>query len=87
MFSDILIPSRSIAQMYEAYVVETQSGQILEGVIGGRASTAVALVHEQQKKDVVPRAGIKQMYVSNLRPCRKTWTKRSPNRQRTSLPT
>ena len=30
--SDILIPSRSIAQMYEAYVVETIPGGTLEGV-------------------------------------------------------
>ncbi|MBL8216160.1 MAG: HEAT repeat domain-containing protein, partial [Bryobacterales bacterium] len=66
LLSDILLPSRSIAQMYEAYVVETQSGQILEGVIGEQTSTTITLVHEQQKKDVIPRASIKQMYVSNL---------------------
>ena len=66
MLADILIPSRSIAQMYEAYVVETISSGILEGVIGEQTSTTVTLVHEQGKKDVIPRAEIKQMYVSNL---------------------
>ena len=66
LLGDILIPSRSIAQMYEAYVVETVSGVMLEGVMGEQSSTAITLVHEQGKKDVIPRAEIKQMYVSNL---------------------
>jgi putative heme-binding domain-containing protein len=66
LLADILIPSRSIAQMYEAYVVETVSGVMLEGVIGEQTSTTITLVHEQGKKDVVPRSEIKQMYVSNL---------------------
>jgi len=63
---DILIPSQAIAQMYEAYVVETISGGTLEGVIGEQTSTTITLVHEQGKKDVIPRPEIKQMYVSNL---------------------
>lgn len=66
LLADILIPSRSIAQMYEAYVVETASGAVFEGVIGEQTSTTITLVHEEQKKDVIPRAEIKQMYVSNL---------------------
>jgi putative heme-binding domain-containing protein len=66
LLTDILIPSRSIAQMYEAYVVETVSGGTLEGVIGEQTSTTITLVHEQGKKDVIPRSEIKQMYVSNL---------------------
>jgi putative heme-binding domain-containing protein len=39
---------------------------MLEGVMGEQSSTAITLVHEQGKKDVIPRAEIKQMYVSNL---------------------
>jgi putative heme-binding domain-containing protein len=66
LLADILIPSRSIAQMYEAYVVETISGGTLEGVIGEQTSTTITLVHEEGKKDVIPRSEIKQMYVSNL---------------------
>lgn len=65
LLTDILIPSRSIAQMFEAYVVETTSGSY-EGVIGEQTSTTITLVHEQQKKDVIPRAEIKQLFVSNL---------------------
>ncbi|MDQ6700411.1 MAG: HEAT repeat domain-containing protein [Acidobacteriota bacterium] len=66
LLSDILIPSRSIAQMYEAYAVELASGGMLEGVIGEQTSTTITLIHEQGKKDVIPRSEIKQMYVSNL---------------------
>ena len=66
LLADILIPSQSIAQMYEAYVVETASGGMLEGVIGEQTSTTITLVHEEGKKDVVPRSEIKRMYVSNL---------------------
>lgn len=66
LLGDILIPSRSIAQMYEAYVVETNSGGTFEGVIGEQSSTSITLVHEQGKKDTVARSDIKQMFVSNL---------------------
>ena len=68
LLGDILIPSRSIAQMFEAYVVETSSGGTLEGVIGEQTSTTITLVHEEGKKDVIARSDIKQMYVSNLSP-------------------
>ncbi|MCU1337825.1 MAG: putative rane-bound dehydrogenase domain protein [Bryobacterales bacterium] len=66
LLTDILIPSRSIAQMYEAYAVELISGGMLEGVIGEQTSNTITLVHEQGKKDVISRSEIKQMYVSNL---------------------
>jgi putative heme-binding domain-containing protein len=66
LLSDILIPSQSIAQTYEAYVVETVSGRTLEGVIGEQTPTTLTLVHEQGEKDVIPRSEIRQMYVSNL---------------------
>ncbi len=66
LLGDILIPSRSIAQMYESYVVETASRGTLDGVIGQQTATTITLVHEQGKQDVVPRADIKNMYVSNL---------------------
>jgi len=68
LLGDILMPSRSIAQMYEAYVVELVSGGSLEGVIGEQTSTTITLVHEQGKKDLIARSNIKQMYVSNLSP-------------------
>ena len=66
LLGDILIPSRSIAQMYESYVVDTASRGTLDGVIGQQTSTTITLVHEQGKQDVVPRSDIRNMYVSNL---------------------
>jgi putative membrane-bound dehydrogenase-like protein len=66
LLGDILIPSRSIAQMYESYVVETASRGTLDGVIGQQTATTITLVHEEGKQDVVPRADIKEMRVSNL---------------------
>jgi putative membrane-bound dehydrogenase-like protein len=66
LLGDILIPSRSIAQMYESYVVETASRGALDGVIGQQTATTITLMHEQGKQDVVSRSDIRQMYVSNL---------------------
>ena len=66
LLTDILIPSRAIAQMYESYVVETIGGGTLEGVMGQQTSTTITLVHEQGKQDVIPRSQIKEMRVSNL---------------------
>jgi len=68
MLTNILIPSLSIAQDYESYVVETVSGPILDGVIGpkGQSPTTVTLRHEDGKEDVIQRQDIKNMYVTNL---------------------
>src|SRR5262249_24586074 len=38
---DIIMPSRSIAQNYESYVVETKSGGIVEGVMGPQTPTTI----------------------------------------------
>ena len=66
LLTDILIPSKSIAQGYEAYVVETVSGPTIDGVIGAQTPTSIALRHEDGKEDVIQRKDIKQMYVTNL---------------------
>ena len=66
LLEDILIPSKNIAQGYEAYVVETVSGATLDGVIGAQTPTSIALRHEDGKEDVIQRKDIKQMYVTNL---------------------
>ena len=36
LLADILLPSRAIAQNYESYVVETASGDVLEGIIASQ---------------------------------------------------
>ncbi|MEW5978716.1 MAG: PVC-type heme-binding CxxCH protein [Acidobacteriota bacterium] len=66
LLSDILLPSQSIAQKFEAYVVERHSGGIEEGVLGAQTPTTVTLRKEEGKEVVIARADIKRMYVTNL---------------------
>ena len=66
LMADILVPSRAIAQGYESYVVETASGEVLEGVLGPESPTAVVLRREGTEERVVPRSAIKKMYAANL---------------------
>jgi putative membrane-bound dehydrogenase-like protein len=66
LLGDILIPSKSIAQNYEAYVVERISGGMSEGVMGSQTPTSITLRQEEGKEIVIPRADVKRMYASNL---------------------
>jgi putative heme-binding domain-containing protein len=66
LLSDILMPSKSITQNYETYVVETVSGGIQEGVMGAQTPATITLRREEGKESVIPRKEIKQMYVANL---------------------
>jgi putative heme-binding domain-containing protein len=66
LLADILVPSRAIAQNYESYVVETEGGDAVEGIIASQTPTAVALRREGGAERVVPRSTIKRMYASNL---------------------
>jgi putative heme-binding domain-containing protein len=66
LLGDILVPSRAIAQNYESYVLETASGDVLEGVLGQESPTAVVLRREGADDRVVPRTEIRKMYASNL---------------------
>jgi putative heme-binding domain-containing protein len=66
LLSDILIPSKSIAQNYEAYVVERVSGGMSEGVIGSQTPTSLTLRQEEGKEIVIPRSDVKRMYAANL---------------------
>jgi putative heme-binding domain-containing protein len=63
---DLLLPSNAIAQNYESYVVETESGDVIEGIIASQTPTAVSLRREGAQERVVPRSTIKKMYGSNL---------------------
>ena len=66
LLGDILIPSKSIAQNYEAYVVEKISGGMSEGVIGSQTPTSLTLRQEEGKEIVIPRTDVKRMYAANL---------------------
>jgi len=66
LLTNILIPSLSISQGYESYVVETVSGGNYDGVIGPQTPTTITLRHENGKEDIIQRQDIKNMYVTNL---------------------
>jgi len=66
LLNDILIPSKSIAQNYEAYIVERVSGGMSEGVIGSQTPTSLTLRQEEGKEILIPRSDIKRMYAANL---------------------
>ena len=66
LLEDVLMPSKSIAQKYEAYVVETFSGGINEGVLGSQTPTTITLRKEEGKQIIIPRKDIKRMYAANL---------------------
>lgn len=66
LLTSILDPSQSLAQGFEAYVVETASGATLDGVLGPQSSTTITLKHEEGKQDVVQRKDIKNMYAASL---------------------
>jgi putative membrane-bound dehydrogenase-like protein len=66
LLTNILIPSLSISQGYESYVVEATSGGNYDGVIGPQTPTTITLRHENGKEDIIQRQDIKNMYVTNL---------------------
>jgi putative heme-binding domain-containing protein len=63
---DIIMPNKSIAQNYESYVIETRSAGTLEGVMGPQTPNTITLRHEDGKQDVIQRADIKSIHVTNL---------------------
>jgi putative membrane-bound dehydrogenase-like protein len=63
---DIIMPNKSIAQGYEAYVIETKSNGILDGVLGPQSPTTITIRHEEGKEDVIRRDDIRAMHVTNL---------------------
>ena len=65
LLNDILMPNQSIAQTYEAYVIETQDGRTIDGVIGPQSPTSITLRREGGE-DTIQRHNIKTMYASDL---------------------
>jgi putative membrane-bound dehydrogenase-like protein len=66
LLKDILVPSQSIAQGYESYVVERASGGIEEGVLGGQTPTTIVLRREGGREIVVPRGDVRRLSVAQL---------------------
>jgi putative membrane-bound dehydrogenase-like protein len=63
LLSDILLPSQSIAQRYETYIVERMDGGAEAGVLGGETSAAVTLRQGEGRQVTIPRSDIKSMRV------------------------
>ena len=66
ILSDILMPSASIAQNYETYVVETASSGTIEGVMSAQTPSTITIRHEAGRDDVIRRSDIKRLRVLNL---------------------
>jgi putative membrane-bound dehydrogenase-like protein len=63
---DILVPNKAIAQTFESYVIETNDGRVVDGVIGPQSPTFVTLRRENGEEDVIQRGDIKSMRATNL---------------------
>lgn len=66
ILSDIIMPSASIAQNYESYVLETTSSGMVEGIMSAQTPTTITIRHEAGRDDVIRRADIKSMRVTSL---------------------
>lgn len=64
LLGDILLPSRSIAQHYETYVVERRGSGTAAGLLGAETPTTITLRQGGDRTVVIPRADIKTMAVS-----------------------
>lgn len=66
LLADILDPNRAISQGFESYVIETASGQSLDGVLGPQTPSNLTLRREEGKEEIVARKDIKSIHVTNL---------------------
>ena len=64
LLADILLPSRSIAQHYETYVVERTGSGTAAGVLGAETPTTITLRQGGDRTVVIRRAEIRKMAVS-----------------------
>jgi putative membrane-bound dehydrogenase-like protein len=58
---DILLPSRSIAQHYETYLVERTNGDTSAGLLGAQTASTIALRQTGARELVIQRTEIKSM--------------------------
>jgi putative membrane-bound dehydrogenase-like protein len=66
ILSDIMMPSASIAQNYESYVVDTTSSGVIEGVMRSQTPTTITIRHEEARDNLIRRADIKDLRITNL---------------------
>jgi len=63
---DIILPSKSIEQGYETYVLELYSGDIVDGIMSAQTPATITLRQEQGRESVIARKDIKTMRVSKV---------------------
>jgi putative heme-binding domain-containing protein len=66
LLADILVPSRSIAQHYETYVVERAGGDTAAGVLGDETPTTITLRQGGGRDVIIRRDEIRKMAASPL---------------------
>ena len=64
LLADILLPSQSIAQKYETYLVERTSGATESGVLAAQTPTSITLRQGSAQPITIPRAEIRKITVS-----------------------
>jgi putative heme-binding domain-containing protein len=64
LLADILLPSQSIAQKYETYLVERTSGATESGVLANQTPTSITLRQGGTQQVTIPRREIRKMTVS-----------------------
>jgi putative heme-binding domain-containing protein len=63
LLADILLPSRSIAQHYETYLVERRNGESDAGLLGAQTPTTITLRQAGARELAIERAEIAKMTV------------------------
>ena len=61
LLADILLPSRSIAQHYETYLVERRNGETDAGLLGSQTATTITLRQAGSRELAIQRADIATM--------------------------
>ena len=66
LLTNIMLPSQSISDNYELYVVELNNRVLQEGVIGSQTPVSVTLLREDGTEAVIARENIRRMYSSTV---------------------
>ena len=66
LLNDILLPSESISQTYESYIIELTGGDLVEGVLGDQGPGFVTLRSEGGEEESIDRARIVSMRVARI---------------------
>ena len=66
LLNDILLPSESISQTYESYIIELMGGDLIDGVLGDQGPGFVTLRREGGEQETIDRARIASMRVARI---------------------